>query len=181
LLLINPGQLNPLCREATNAAVPAFVQLPLSDDPRAEPVAVVFSTTVLPSTATNRFALSARQVAAIVQPTEMLGVPGSAAHVSGLTLWRDVVVPVFDFREEKSSSGANRRRLIARCGVNAHQSLIAFEIDAEVSMHKPAADDRLVPDAPCPSFAAGIYNINGDQVALLDPDALAKFETGLEN
>ena len=172
LLLINSRQLNPLCRDMISETAPAFVQLPLSDDPRAEPVALVFSTTALPSTATNRFALSARQVAAIVQPTEVLRVPGSAAHVAGLTLWRDVVVPVFEFRGESSTAGVNRRRLIARCGVNAHQSLIAFAIDAEVCMHKPAADDRLLPDVPCPSFATGVFSINGDQVALLDLDAL---------
>ncbi len=172
VLLINPRQLNPLTPAPAIEPAPAFLQLPLSDDPRAEPVALVFSTTALPEADTNRFALSARQVAAIVQPAETIGIPGCATHVAGLTFWRDVVVPVFDFRGARDAANPNRRRLIARCGANGRQSLIAFPIDTEVVMHKPAADDRLIADAVCPSFATGVFSINGDRVALLDLDAL---------
>jgi chemotaxis signal transduction protein len=174
VLLVNTRQLNPLAADAAANMTwaPPFVQLPISDDSRAEPVALLFSTTALPAADTNRYALSARQVAAIIQPTEMIRVPGCAAHVAGVTLWRDVVVPVVDFRRQLQESAANTRRLIARCGADGRQSLVAFSIDAEIVMHKPAAGDRLLPEASCPPFATGVFNIDGDRVALLDLDAL---------
>jgi len=174
VLLVNTRQLNPLATDGSvnSDPTPAFVPLPISDDPRAEPVALLFSTTALLESDTNRYALSARQVVGIVQPTEMIGVPGCAPHIVGVTLWRDVVVPVVDFRGPLHVASANSRRLIARCGADGRQSLVAFSIDAEIVMHKPAAGDRLLPDVPCPPFATGVFNVDGDRVALLDLDAL---------
>ncbi len=62
-------------------------------------MAVIFSTTVLPRCEARRYALSGRQIAAIVQPTAPIAVPGSARHVTGVTLVARAVVPVIDFRE----------------------------------------------------------------------------------
>jgi len=174
VLLINTRQLNPLVADAAvnSDATPAFVPLPISDDPRAEPVALLFSTAALLASDTNRYALSARQVVGIVQPVEMIAVPGCAPHIAGVTVWRGVVVPVVDFRGQPHIAPPNSRRLIARCGADGRQSLVAFSIDAEIVMHKPAAGDRLIPGATCPPFATGVFSVDGDQVALLDLDAL---------
>jgi len=174
VLLVNTRHLNPLATEGplNSDPAPAFVPLPISDDPRAEPVALLFSTTALLASDTNRYALSARQVVGIVQPTDIIGIPGCAPQIAGVTLWRDVVVPVVDFRGLPPVAPANSRRLIARCGADGRQFLVAFSIDAEIVMHKPAAGDRLLPDVPCPPFATGVFNVDGDRVALLDLDAL---------
>jgi chemotaxis signal transduction protein len=138
-----------------------------------EPVAVVFSTAVLPASAIRRFALSGRQIAAIVPPTPPIPVPGCSDHVSGVTWWRRSVVPVIDFRPAADrSAGAHRRRLIAQCGGRQQGSLVAFSIDSEIVMCRPGADHRLLPDVPCPPFASGVFDVNGEAVALLNLDAL---------
>ena len=74
-----------------------------------ERVAVVFSTAVLPGSATSRYALSGRQVAAIVQPRAPVAVPGSYDHVGGITWWHRAVVPVIDFRapSDRTITAAN--------------------------------------------------------------------------
>lgn len=137
-----------------------------------EPVAVVFSTSVFPASAARRYALSGRQVAAVVQPAAPIPVPGCSGYVLGVTWWRGAVVPVVDFRDPADRGGAHRRRLIVQCGPRRHGSLVAFSIDSEVIMCRPAADHRRLPAVSCPPFASGVFDINGDAVALLDLDAL---------
>jgi chemotaxis signal transduction protein len=134
-----------------------------------EPIAVVFSTPALPESAARRYALSARQIAAIVQPDDPIAVPGCSPHVLGVTWWRRGVVPVVDFRAASGRPpAAGRRRVIAQCGGDQHGSLIAFSIDAEVMMCRPGADHQQVTSAPCPWFASGMFDVNGDPVALVD-------------
>lgn len=146
-----------------------------------EPVAVVFSTTVLPQSAARRYALSGRQIAAIVQPTAPIAVPGCSEFVGGVTWWRRTVVPVIDFRAPADRHVTpHRRRLIAQCGSGHGGSLVAFSIDAEVIMCRPAADHRLLPAVPCPRFASGVFDVNGEAVALLDLDALLADEVHAE-
>lgn len=138
-----------------------------------EPVAVVFSTTALPASAAIRYALSGRQIAAIVQSTEIIAVPGCSDRVRGVMWWRRVVVPVIDFRNAADRDATPpRRRLIVQCGARQHVSLIAFSIDSEVVMCRPATDHRLLPAVACPPFASGVFDVNGEAVALLDLDAL---------
>jgi chemotaxis signal transduction protein len=184
ILLVNCRQLNPLRRseltvpdDAADAVIPSTP----SNGAQPEPVALVFSTTALPRSAVDKFAVSGRQVAAIVQPTDFITVPGSAPHITGVTIWRDAVVPIVNFSDASRRENANRRRLIARCGKSGGHSLIAMSIDADIVMHRPAADNRLLDDVECPRFSTGVFDLNGDRVALLDLDALAKFEAGREN
>jgi chemotaxis signal transduction protein len=174
LLLLEPRRLNPLSADtnSNDDASETFTPPAGAAGTKAEPVALVFSTAALPPSTASRYALSGKQVAAIVQPSELITVPGCAAHVAGLTLWRDVVVPILDYRSERQSDSANRRRLIARCGTSGKHALVAFAIDPEVVMHRPATENRLMPGIPCPPFAHGVFEVDGDQVVLLDLDAL---------
>jgi len=173
ILLLDPKRLDPLRPNTSprdeDDQKPFVPQLTARIE-QAEPVALVFSTPSLPDSRIDKFALSGRQVAAIVQPSDPIGVPGCAPHVAGLTLWRDVVVPIVDFRRGSRAGSSQQRRLIARCAVS--HSLMALTIDADVVMHRPAADNKLVVDVPCPPFANGVFDLNGDKVALLDLDAL---------
>ncbi|HEX6164071.1 MAG TPA: chemotaxis protein CheW [Vicinamibacterales bacterium] len=173
MLLINPVRLNPLgrARQECEDLTPALAPPPLADHHAAEPVALVFSTAALPSADVDKFALSGRQVAAIVPSDGAMQVPGCAAHVAGLTVWRDIAVPIVDFRDRSSTTGRDERRLIARCAQGG-RSLIAITIEADVRMHRPAAGDRLVTDVACPPFASGVFDLNGHRVALLDLDAV---------
>ena len=140
-----------------------------------EPVAVVFSTPVLPPCGVRRYALSGRQIAAIVQPTPSIAIPGCKDPVNGVMWWRRTVVPVIDFRDARRDA-APQRQLIAQCGTRHRRSLVAFAIDSEVMMCRPGADHRLLPDADCPPFASGVFDVNGEAVALLNLDALLAAE-----
>jgi hypothetical protein len=51
-------------------------------------------------------------------------------------------------------------------------TLIAFAVDAEISLHRPGTGDERAAGVPCPPFAAGMFDVGGEPVALLDLDAL---------
>ena len=173
MLLLSPRRLNPLraAEPDPDDSAAAFTAPPRTDHPPSEPIALVFASPALPASDVDKFALSGRQVAAILQPSAPLDVPGCALHVAGLTFWRDVAVPVIDFRGARPREAHTGRQLIARCATDAH-SLVALSIDADVLMHRPAADNRLLPEVTAPPFANGVFSLNGDRVALLDLDAL---------
>jgi chemotaxis signal transduction protein len=172
-LLIAPQYLNPLAAmRADGDDAPAFGAPPVVGDPRAEPVAVLFSTDSLPPSAARRYALSGRQIAAIVSPTEPIRVPGCADHVRGVTIWRESVVAVIEFHGGPKALTGNRRRLIAQGGARSHGSLVGLTIDAEIVMHRPAADHRAIADIDCPPFCSGMFEVNGEVVGLLDLDRL---------
>jgi chemotaxis signal transduction protein len=174
LLLLNLGAVRSLepPAQAEGAELTVFARsVPRSTT--ADPIALVFTTPALPAPGACRFAISGQQVAAIVHPSVLLRLPGCAAHVVGLTVWRDAVVPVFDFRQPANRTPDPRaRRLIARCDSARRAGYIALEIDADVLLHRPAAEDRRLDEAECPPFATGMFDIDGDTVALLDLNAL---------
>jgi chemotaxis signal transduction protein len=125
----------------------------------------------------RRYAISGRQIAGIVQPAATMPLPGCADHIVGLTWWRRSVVPVIDFRDTaERTPDTDRRRLIAQCGGRHRGALVAFSIDAEVLMCRPDAAHRQLRDIPCPSFASGIFDVNGEPVALIDLDVLLDLE-----
>ena len=176
ILLLAPHSLNPLSSRqpragAIGSSAAAVVKKPGDS---AEQIALLFSTPALPRCAAPRFALSGRQVAAIAQPMSPIPVPGSAPYVSGVAWWRNLVVPVIDFRGagEHNDAPQRRRQLIAQCGPRLGNTLVAFAVDAEIALHRPGTGDERAAGVPCPSFAAGVFDIGGEPVALLDLDAL---------
>jgi len=173
ILLMAPQYLNPLARRPD--ATRAF-SLPTrkKTDGSAEQIVLLFSTPALPRCAAPRFALSGRQIASISQPMSPIPVPGSAPHVTGVAWWRDVVVPIIDFRGpgEHDDAAQRRRQVIAQCGPRLGSALVAFAVDAEMAMHRPGSGDQRAAAVPCPSFAAGMFDVGGEPVALLDLDAL---------
>ena len=183
LLLINPRRLAPNREDADafDDLAPAFAVPPLAGRQPADPVALVFSSAALPPSTINKYALSGREVAAIVQDPTSLPVPGAAAHVGGIFMWRNVVVPIVDFQRASTPPAVNRRRLIARCHANGQHSLIAITIDADVLMHRPSAENTLATEVACPRFASGVFELDGDKVALLDPGAIAGADLGLRH
>jgi len=170
-LLLSPhGLVSPVPVDAHDDA-PTFAQPRTAAD--SESVAVVFSTSVLPASDALRYALSGRQIAAIVQPTPPIAVPGCHDFVDGVMWWRRTAVPVLDFRARiDRHDTTHRRRLIVQCGTRQRGSLIAFSIEPGVFMCRPEADHRLLPEVRCPAFASGVFDVNGQPVALLDLDAL---------
>jgi chemotaxis signal transduction protein len=176
MLLIAPQYLNPLAQQTVNPnARAAFAPVGQGKTADAsEPIVLLFSTPALPRCAATRFALSGRQVAAIAQPMSTIPVPGSATYVTGVAWWRDLVVPVIDFRgwSEQDDGAERRRQLIAQCGPRLGNALVAFEVDAEIALHRPGAGDQKAAGVQCPPFAAGMFDIGGEPVALLDLDLL---------
>jgi chemotaxis signal transduction protein len=177
ILLIAPQYLNPLSqRHRRTDAVRPFAAPAAAKRPgdSAEQIALLFSTPALPRCAAPRFALSGRQVASISQPMSPIPVPGSAPHVTGVAWWRSLVVPVIDFRGPggHDDEAQRRRQVIAQCGPRLGNTLVAFAVDAEIALHRPGSGDERAAEVPCPSFAAGMFDIGGEPVALLDLDSL---------
>jgi chemotaxis signal transduction protein len=176
ILLLAPQSLNPLSPRQPRAGAIGSSAAPAEKKPgdSAEQIALLFSTPALPRCAAPRFALSGRQVAAISQPMSPIPVPGSAPYVSGVAWWRNLVVPVIDFRGpgEHDDEAQRRRQLIAQCGSRLGNTLVAFAVDAEIALHRPGTGDERAAGVPCPSFAAGVFDIGGEPVALLDLDSL---------
>jgi chemotaxis signal transduction protein len=177
-LLLSPHHLSTTTSGDVRDGGPVFARAASIAVADPEPVAVVFSTTVLPASETRRYALSGRQIAAIVQPTAAIPLPGCADYVDGLTWWRRSAVPVIDFRTPAARDGSHRRRLIAQCGARQHGSLVALSIDAEVVMCRPSAEHHALATVECPPFASGVFEVKGEAVALLDLDALLASEPG---
>ena len=176
ILLLAPQSLNPLSPRQPRAGAIGSSAAPAAKKPgdSAEQIVLLFSTPALPRCAAPRFALSGRQVAAISQPMSPIPVPGSAPYVTGVAWWRNLVVPVIDFRGpgEHDDEAQRRRQLIAQCGPRLGNTLVAFAVDAEIALHRPGTGDERAAGVPCPSFAAGMFDIGGEPVALLDLDSL---------
>ena len=174
MLLVAPHQINPLATRARQQ-IPngSFLYRPAIAS-RPEPLVVIFSTLALPPCEASRYALSGRQIAAVVQPAQTVVVPGSAPHVKGVFWWRNAVVPVVDFCDRGNCDAASlgRRHLIAYCGEQLGGSLVAVPIDSDIALHRPAAVDQLVPDVERPAFAHGLFDVRGETVALVSLDAL---------
>ena len=175
VLLMSSRGLNPLSRrrprvEAAKIAAPAARNT--GDD--AERVVLLFSTPALPSAGAARFALSGKRIAAITQPLPAIAVPGSAPYVTGVSWWRNAVVPVVDFRGpgDHDDTAERRRCVIAQCGPRLSNALVAFSVDAELAMHRPGPSDRQVAEMPSPPFVSGMFEIGGEVIGLLDLDAL---------
>jgi len=177
ILLLAPRYLDPLSPRQPRTsgigpfAVPTAAKMPGDS---AEQIVLLFSTPALPRCAAPRFALSGRQVAAISQAMSPIPVPGSAPYVTGVAWWRNLVVPVIDFRGPggHDDEAQRRRQVIAQCGPRLGNTLVAFAVDAEIALHRPGTGDERADGVPCPSFAAGMFDIGGEPVALLDLDSL---------
>jgi len=176
VLLLAPQYLNPASGRPSRAdtAARAFRGPAARIDNATERMVLLFSTPALPRCEARRYALSGRQIVAIVQPLSPMAVPGSAPHVTGVAWWRDAVVPVIDFRGpgEHGDAAEQRRCVIAQCSTRLGGALVAFAVDAEIGLHRPAAENRQVLGMPRPAFVSGMFEVDGEAVALLDLDAL---------
>jgi chemotaxis signal transduction protein len=134
-------------------------------------MAVIFSTAALPGTRGDRYALGARQIAAIVQTLPSVALPGAPAFVQAIAAWRGVAVPVVDFTGSAGLSAG--RHLIAR---TATGEFVAIPVNADVVLHRAAAGDQRIAVAG-PRFVRGTFVIDGEQVGLVDIDALVRSDT----
>ncbi len=186
VLLLAPRYLNPLVEPPVRPARPdgakAFGAPPASPG-AAEPMIVLFSTPALPHCEAPRYALSGRRIAAIAPPLSSIVVPGSAPHVTGVAWWRNAIVPLIDFRLAGDHADGTRLRrcVIARCGARLDGALVAFPVHSDIVVHRPSADDRQSADAPHADFTFGMFDVDGEAVALLDLDSLlAPAQTAIE-
>jgi chemotaxis signal transduction protein len=179
LLLLSPSRLDPRAtrdRAASDVVSPEpeIAAAPASAD-AASTLVVTFSSPALPRCGAERYALSARRIAAVVQSLTVTPVPGCPPHVTGVAVWRNDVMPVVDFRSasERSAAGTGHRFLIARCGRPLRGGSVAFAVDTELTLHQPTRDDREADEIESsPAFVAGTFIVSGDRLALLDLDML---------
>jgi chemotaxis signal transduction protein len=174
MLLVAPQHLGR--GQASPAASIAAAPMPRAAAPtggRAARLVAIFSTPALPHAEVFRFALSARQIVAVVQPFPSIAVPGSVRHVRGVGLWRDAAVTLIDFRAADAAAvaGSRTRWMVVQCSARLGGACVAFPIDTDITLHRAGADDRQVPGS-CPAFASGLFDVGGETVALIDIDAL---------
>jgi chemotaxis signal transduction protein len=177
VLLLAPQYLNPLAErpaptrpdDSTASSAP-----PPAAPGAAEPMIVLFSTPALPPCEAPRYALSGRRIAAIAQALSPIAVPGSAPHVTGVAWWRNALVPLIDFRMagDHVDEAPLRRCVIARCGTRLDNALVAFPVHSDIAVHRPSADDQQAANAPHADFTFGMFDVDGEVVALLDLDSL---------
>ena len=175
MLLVAPQHLGrgPLSRVPSTPAA-AMPRTAAAAGGNGERLVAIFSTPALPHAGACRFALSARQVVAVVQPFPSIAVPGSVRHVTGVGLWRDAAVTLIDFRAADVAAGAASRTrwMIVQCSARLGGTRVAFPIDADITLHRAGAGDRQVTGTTPPAFAAGLFEVGGETVALVDIDAL---------
>jgi len=146
--------------------------------PTGAPLVVTFSTEALPPCGASRYAISGRRVAALESALHVATVPGSEPPIIGISVWRGEVVPVVDFRVGRLHRTLDRRRLlIVRGGGAMAGTSLAIPVDAETALHQPSEEDGLLsPPSNVPAwlagFVTGVFDIRGQGVALVDPDAL---------
>lgn len=179
MLLVSPRNLRLRPRQSVRPdTTPAFLAPSARIDRQAPSMVAIFSTCALPRSEASRYALSGRQIAAIVRSLPAVVVPGSVRYVRGVALWQRTVVPVIDFRDPGDCGHAapQQRLVIAQCGARLRGTLVAFPVDSEITLHQPGTEDRQVAAVPRPAFAIGVFDIGGEAVALLDLDALLASE-----
>jgi chemotaxis signal transduction protein len=176
MLLLAPDHLDPRVTPAPAGSAPACQPAPIAPaarNDRTEPMALLFSTPALPPCHAPRYAISAKQIVAIVQALPLIPVPGSVDYVTGVSWWRNTVVPVIDFRSREDRHAVPQGRyLLAQCGGRLRGTIVAVPIDPEIALHKPAASDLGVSAASLPPFVDGVFGVGGDTAALLNLDAL---------
>lgn len=177
VLLLAPRHLNPLAERPAPPAPPddsATLNAPPPATGAAEPMIVLFSTPALTPCEAPRYALSGRRIAAIAQPLSPIAVPGSAPHVTGVAWWRNALVPLIDFRTagHHVDEAPLRRCVIARCGTRLDNALVAFPVHSDIAVHRPSADDQQAANATHADFTFGMFDVDGEVVALLDLDSL---------
>ena len=174
VLVLAPDRLGPFARPRTSAVISPGMPPPLTRQVATAPMTVLFSTRALPRAAASRYALSARQMVAIVQDLPQIPVPGCAGHITGVGWWRQTAVPLIDFRDraDRAAAGQHERCLLARCGGALRGTIVALPIDADVAVHRPASGDRNLAATSLPPFVDGAFQVGGETAALLNLDTL---------
>jgi chemotaxis signal transduction protein len=174
-LLLSPRGLDPSASSHPPAAYAPVIPPPPHDAAAGQAV-VLFATVALPPSRVARYAVSARQVLAVVAQTlPATPLPSGKPQVNAVALWRDIAVPVVDFRGRVPDGRDTKARyLIAHCGALLKYAPLALPIEQGVALHKAGPADRQLPrDAGDPPYLAGVFEIGGELVGLVDIDKLA--------
>ena len=147
---------------------------PVAASTATSPLVVTFTSAALPDCGASRYAVSARQVCGVEANLGVAAVPGSEPPVIGVGVWHGGVVPVIDLRHDAVPHEATRRRLLILRGGSLADTPVALPVDAETALWQPT-DDNAAIDAPrddgsLPPFVAGLFDVRGHTIALIDPD-----------
>ncbi len=172
-LLLSPAGLDPAGppRSQPEAVEPGRAT---STPPRQADAAktfVSFTTAALPPCGADRFALSTRQLGAVVRTLPLVSLPGAPGFVTGLSWWQGRAVPLIDFREgHRAASSARHLMIRSRAGACA-----GLPVDADITLHQ-ASEDGCQVEGGRAAFVAGLFTVGAGRVALIDVDALLATE-----
>jgi len=136
------------------------------------------TTAALPDCGASRYAVSARRVCGVESNLDVVPVPGCERPVIGVSVWHGHVVPVIDLQSTAAlTEGTRQRLLIVRGGGRLTGTPVAIPIDAETALCQPTDDNPPVNPSepggrPLPRFVAGLFDVRGHTIALIDPDQL---------
>ncbi len=185
-LVLSPAALDPRrspesTRVAEGATAGRAVPGAHGHRPPAEIVAT-FTSAELPAIGVRRFALGAYRVAAVAQSLPSIAIPGAAGWISGLAWWREHAVPILSFNGESLAGRGSRSRrwLVVRTGGRFSGGFVAFEVNADIELHRATGNDAEPPIRPPADadFVIGIYLVGREPVALIDIDRLTAGGSG---
>lgn len=164
---------------ANQAFAPPNDQTPRSPAINA-PLVVTFGSRALPAFGAVRYAISARRVAGIESGLQIVHVPGTELPVTGISVWRSEALPILDFGSSRPEHERDHGRLlILRGGGATTGTAVAIPVDAETALCQPTHENVLlgrsrVAGRDLPPFVVGLFDVRGQKVALIDPDALLR-------
>jgi chemotaxis signal transduction protein len=167
-LLLSPDGVDPGAPQGTGArAVDPRPTAARSSQSVASTIVASFTSPALPPCDADRYGLSARRLAAVVQTLPRIPLPGSGAFVTGLSWWQGTAVPLLDFREPARRAEGSRH-LVVRTRTGAHAAL---PVGSEIALRRATREDVRVRSGES-GFVAGVFAVGSGRVALIDVDAL---------
>ena len=119
----------------------------------------------------RRFALPTSRVTELAPPVRLHKFPHTSAQVSGVIVRRGKIVPVYDPRAVFGGrrTSANLFYLLAECDFDGTSELCAIPVNGECELISGEVHSA---DAVTPEYVSGTVSTGGEQIDLLNIDAL---------
>jgi chemotaxis signal transduction protein len=133
---------------------------------RAADLIVTFRSAALPACDGDRYAICARQIAAVVQSLPSIPLPGASSFVRGVASWQGSAVPIVDF--VGTGTPGQARHLIVRAPGGG---CAALPVEPDITLRHASSEHRQLNPRGAP-FVIGLFAAGDERLALIDVDAL---------
>ena len=133
---------------------------------RATDLIVTFRSAALPACDGDRYAICARQIAAVVQSLPSIPLPGASSFVRGVSSWHESAVPIVDFVGR--GAPVHARHLLVR---TPGGGCAALPVEPDITLRHASSAHRQLNPGSTP-FVIGLFAAGDERLALIDVDAL---------